>query len=60
MAAAVMAKYAPHAVLVHPSNHPDIMAGQGTTIIEFFEQVRFRPVAGNLNRGGGGGGCQNN
>ena len=38
-AAAVVAKYAPHAVLIPSSNHPDIMAGQGTIAMELLEQV---------------------
>ena len=29
----------PSAVLIPPSNHPDVMAGQGTIAMEMLEQV---------------------
>jgi threonine dehydratase len=39
-------KYAPDAVLIPASNHPDVMAGQGTIAMELLEQVnRWRWLA---------------
>ena len=35
----VLAKYAPNSFLIPSSNHPDIMAGQGTVTMELLEQV---------------------
>ena len=37
--AAVMARYSPHALYVPSSDHPDIIAGQGTVAMELLEQV---------------------
>ena len=31
----------PSAVLIPPSNHPDVMAGQGTIAMEMLEQVIY-------------------
>ena len=38
--AEVLAKYAPNSIHVPSSNHPDIIAGQGTVALELLEQVR--------------------
>ena len=38
-AAAIMKSVGPQAVLIPSSNHPDIMAGQGTISLEMLEQV---------------------
>ena len=36
---AIVTQHAPNAVLIPSSNHPDIMAGQGTISMELLEQV---------------------
>ena len=38
-AASVMERVGPRALMVPSSNHPDIMAGQGTIATEFLQQV---------------------
>lgn len=35
----LLAELGPGAVFLSSSNHPNIMAGQGTTAVEFLEQV---------------------
>lgn len=43
-AAAIIESIGPRAVLVPSSNHPDIMAGQGTIALEMFEQVHCMSI----------------
>ena len=39
IATAIVKKFAPNSAFIPPSDHPDIIAGQGTVAMELLEQV---------------------